>query len=76
MKAELVVKQTARLAELIEQQGLNPVMVCSPQLRMPLHSLLKVAIPRLPVLSYTEIAESPFRVESLGVVSDADALAA
>ncbi|MGI5169926.1 flagellar biosynthesis protein FlhA [Spirillospora sp. CA-253888] len=74
--AENLIGQTLRLAEAAEQQGVSPALVCSPQLRMPLRRLLKMAAPRLPLLSYTEIADCPTRVETLGVVTDAEALAA
>ncbi|GIH81481.1 flagellar biosynthesis protein FlhA [Planobispora longispora] len=76
VRAESLITQASRLADNAEQQGVAPVLVCSPQLRMPLRRLLKLAAPRLPLLSYTEIAECPFRVETLGVVTDAEALAA
>ncbi|MBG0818637.1 flagellar biosynthesis protein FlhA [Planomonospora sp. ID82291] len=75
-RAEAVIGHAAQLSEAAEQQGIIPVLVCSPQLRMPLRRLLKFGAPRLPLLSYAEIAECPFRVETLGVVTDAEALAA
>ncbi|GAA3448023.1 flagellar biosynthesis protein FlhA [Planomonospora venezuelensis] len=75
-RAETVIIQAQRLVEAAEQQGLAPVLVCSPQLRMPLRRMLKLSAPRLPLLSYNEISESTFRIETLGVVTDAEALAA
>ncbi|GII05680.1 flagellar biosynthesis protein FlhA [Planobispora takensis] len=75
-RAEAVIGKATQLVEAAEQQGIAPVLVCSPQLRLPLRRMLKFAAPRLPLLSYTEIAECPFRVETLGVVTDAEALAA
>ncbi|WP_067473215.1 flagellar biosynthesis protein FlhA [Actinomadura hibisca] len=74
--AENLIGQAIRLTEMAEQQGVTPALVCSPQLRTPLRRLLKMAVPRLPLLSYTEIAECTARVETLGVVTDAEALAA
>jgi flagellar biosynthesis protein FlhA len=75
-RAEALVADASRLAEQVEQQGLTPVLVCSPQLRLPLRRLLRVAAPRLPVLSYAEITGSATRIESMGVVSGAYAIAA
>ena len=75
-RAEDLVADAARQAEAAEQRGLSPVLVCSPQLRMPLHRLLKVSVPRLPVLSYSEIADCSGRIETVGVVSGANAIAA
>jgi flagellar biosynthesis protein FlhA len=75
-RAEALVNDAARLAEEVEQQGLTPVLVCSPQLRLPLRRLLRVGAPRLPVLSYVEIAGTTARIESMGVVSGAYAIAA
>jgi flagellar biosynthesis protein FlhA len=75
-RAESMVADAGRQSEYVEQQGHTPVLVCSPQLRMPLHRLLVLAVPRLPVLSYSEIAGCTARIESMGVVSGAYAIAA
>jgi flagellar biosynthesis protein FlhA len=75
-RAEDLVTDAARQAEAAEQRGLSPVLVCAPQLRLPLYRLVKVGAPRLPVLSYPEIADCPCRVETVGVVSGANAIAA
>ena len=57
-------------------QGRTPVLVCSPQLRLPLRRLVKVVVARLPVLSYAEIATCTARIETMGVVTGAHAIAA
>ena len=75
-RAEALMNELTRLAEAAEQRGVNPAVVCSPQLRMPLRRLLQMAVPRLPVLSYTEIAKSALRIETMGVVSGAYSIAA
>jgi flagellar biosynthesis protein FlhA len=75
-RAEAVMEELDNLTEAAEQRGLNPVVVCSPQLRMALRRLLQVGAPRLPVLSYSEIAKSALRVESVGVVNGAYSIAA
>ena len=75
-RAEALMDELNRLAEAAEQRGVSPVVVCSPQLRMPLRRLLQMAVPRLAVLSYTEIAKCALRIESMGVVSGAYSIAA
>jgi flagellar biosynthesis protein FlhA len=75
-RAEELIGEAARIAERVEQRGLSPVLVCSPQLRLPLYRLVKAGVPRLPVLSYSELAECPCRVETMGVVSGAHAIVA
>jgi flagellar biosynthesis protein FlhA len=75
-KAETIVGELGKLLESAEQAGVNPVLVCSPQLRAPLHRLVRVALQRLPVLSYTEIAGCALRIETMGVVGGAYPIAA
>ena len=75
-RAESLLSDLNRLLETAEQQGTSPVVVVSPQLRMPLRRLTAVAVPRLPILSYAEIAKCTFRIETVGVVSGAHSIAA
>ncbi|WP_205864453.1 flagellar biosynthesis protein FlhA [Planosporangium mesophilum] len=75
-RAEIMVAELTQLCETAEQRGLSPVVVCSPQLRLALRRLLQMAVPRLPVLSYSEIAQSALRVETVGVVNGAYSIAA
>ncbi|MBI1758550.1 MAG: FHIPEP family type III secretion protein [Actinobacteria bacterium] len=75
-RAEALVSDATRLNEAAEQRGIAPVVVCTPQLRLPLHRLVRVALPRLPILSYTEITGCTARIETMGVVNGAHALAA
>ncbi|MGC9669189.1 flagellar biosynthesis protein FlhA [Planosporangium sp. 12N6] len=74
--AEKIVAELNQLVEAAEQRGASPVVVCSPQLRLALRRLLQMAVPRLPVLSYSEIAQSALRVETVGVVNGAYSIAA
>jgi flagellar biosynthesis protein FlhA len=69
VRAESIMGELAHLIEAAEQRGVSPVAVCSPQLRLPLRRLLQVALPRLPVLSYSEIARSTLQIETVGMVS-------
>jgi flagellar biosynthesis protein FlhA len=75
-RAESLITDLSRFLEAAEQQGATPIVVVSPQLRMPLRRLVSVAVPRLPVLSYSEIAKCTFRIETVGVVSGAYPIAA
>jgi flagellar biosynthesis protein FlhA len=75
-RAEAMVEELNQLAEAAEQRGANPVVVCSPQLRLALRRLLQMAVPRLPVMSYSEIAQCALRVETVGVVNGAYSIAA
>ncbi|MEU4559932.1 flagellar biosynthesis protein FlhA [Actinoplanes sp. NPDC023936] len=76
MRAESIVSEASRLAEAAEQQGLNPVLACSPQLRLPLMRLLRAGSRRVQVLSYSEISGSTAQIETIGVVNGAYAGAA
>jgi flagellar biosynthesis protein FlhA len=62
------------MSETAEQRGLTPVLVCSPQLRAPLRRVVRMTVPRLSVLSYGEVSAAT-RIETIGVVSGADATA-
>ncbi|MCU7727124.1 flagellar biosynthesis protein FlhA [Actinoplanes sp. KI2] len=76
MRAEAIVTEAARLVETAEQQGLSPVLACSPQLRLPLMRLLRAGSRRVQVLSYGEISGSTAQIETIGVVNGAYAGAA
>jgi flagellar biosynthesis protein FlhA len=76
LRAEAVVGEAARLVEAAEQQGVTPVLACSPQLRLPLMRLLRAGSRRVQVLSYSEISGSTAQIETMGVVNGAYAGAA
>jgi len=61
------------MLEEAERSGLSPVLVCSPQVRAALSRLIRQVLPRLPVISYTEVSRTA-QIESLGVVSGAVAI--
>ena len=56
------------LAQQVEQQNLNPVLVCAPQIRPAVRRLTATTLPRLPVLSYNELS-GPIQISSVGVVT-------
>jgi flagellar biosynthesis protein FlhA len=76
MRAEAMVSEASRLVEAAEQQGMTPVLACSPQLRLPLMRLLRAGSRRVQVLSYSEISGSTAQIETMGVVNGAYAGAA
>jgi len=64
-------KLIGKLSVLIDEgikRGLQPVIVTSSQLRLPLKRLLERAIPQISVLSYNEI-DSTLNIENIGVIS-------
>jgi flagellar biosynthesis protein FlhA len=69
---ESLVKQVTQLAQEAEEAGRRPVLVCSPQLRPALHRLLSPVVPRLPIVSVSEITPV-VRPERVGVVNPSDA---
>jgi len=55
------------------ERGDRPVVVCAPQIRLPLRRLIS-QVSDLPVLSFNELAGNAPVVETIGVISDARAL--
>ena len=70
---DALVSGCSGLLEEAERSGLSPVLVCSPQVRAALARLMRQVLPRLPVISYTEVSRTA-QIETLGVVSGAVAI--
>ncbi len=68
---EQLAREISTLAEQAEQRGFQPVLLCSPKLRPPLRRMLKVAVPRVAIMSVDEIGPQ-VRIERVGMVSDVD----
>ncbi len=60
-----------RQMQVAQQNGLHPIVLCSPSVRLALKRLTERAAPALVVLSYSEIAPG-LRVESIGQISTTD----
>lgn len=75
-RAETVMDQLARLTTAAEERGMVPVLAVAPGLRSATRRLVALGVPRLPVLSYSEVGGSGLRIETVGTVTGADALAA
>jgi flagellar biosynthesis protein FlhA len=68
---EALVTETARQYQAIIERGNRPVLVCAPQIRLPLRRLLASTVPDLPVLSYSEVSSNATVVDTVGVISNA-----
>jgi len=66
--AEQLATAVARNAQEAEMKGIEPVLVCSTQLRAALRRLLQAAAPRLPVLAYTELG-AQLELDTIAVVN-------
>ena len=67
-QAEQLAMEVARVAQIAEQRGENPVLMCAGNLRPAVRRLVRNIAPGLPVLSYTELSPQ-LQVETIGVVS-------
>ena len=67
---DILVRNVTEILEAAEAHNAAPVLVCSPQIRMPLARLMRQVVPRLPVISYGEITRTA-TVETVGMVSGA-----
>ncbi|WP_344169157.1 flagellar biosynthesis protein FlhA [Pilimelia columellifera] len=74
--AEALVADVTRLSTAAEEQGIAPVLACSPQLRPALRRLLRAGARDEAVLSYSELSGATAQIETIGVVGGAYAGAA
>jgi flagellar biosynthesis protein FlhA len=70
---DVLVRGCTDLLDEAERMNLSPVLVCSPQVRAALSRLVRQVLPRLTVISYSEVSRTA-QIESLGVVSGAVAI--
>lgn len=75
-RVERVLTMLRTRVQEVEMSGYEPILVCAPGLRPALRRTVALALPELPVLSYSEVTCAPVQVETVGVVSDATAIAA
>jgi flagellar biosynthesis protein FlhA len=69
-RVEALISDASRMLDQAERAGRTPVLVCSPQLRPAVRRLLSPTVPRLAVLSYTEVPPG-LTIDALGVVTGA-----
>jgi len=70
---DALVRGCTEILDDAERLNLSPVLVCSPQVRAALSRLVRQVLPRLTVISYSEVSRTA-QIESLGVVSGAVAI--
>lgn len=68
LMAQRVISSLAHLLLEAENQDVRPVLACAPQIRLAVRRMVRPAIERLPVLSYSELTGSA-QVRSVGVVN-------
>ena len=71
-RMEILLDQIARAVEQAARQGLHPVILCSPQIRRTVRYITERPLPRIPVMSYREVA-GDVEVPSVGRVRLPDA---
>ena len=75
-RVERVVDEVSRKVRAVEDAGWSPVLVCAPALRAPLRRVVSLTTPGVAVLTYSEVSGPGLVVETVGVVSGAEAVAA
>ena len=68
---ELIEKTASTLIGAAQQVGEQPVILCSPRIRLPLFQLLERHIPTVVVLSYSELI-TDIRVEAIDSIGEAE----
>ena len=64
---QMLIESTSRAVKEHSGDGVQPIVLCSPQVRMYFRRITERALPRLAVLSYNEIDPNA-RVESVGII--------
>jgi flagellar biosynthesis protein FlhA len=75
-RVEGMLESVREKTELAEAGGRPAVLVCAPAIRPALRRLVALAVPRLPVLSYTEVSGTRLTIETVGVVGVRHVIAA
>jgi len=66
--AQAVLGSLSQLLVDAENRNIRPVLVCAPQVRSAVHRMIKMAVDRLPVLSYSEL-NGNVQIRSVGTVT-------
>ena len=66
--AQSLLNQLVTLSQEAEEQNSTPVLACAPQLRAAVRRMTMSVLPRLPVISYSEL-NGPLEIRSVGVVT-------
>jgi flagellar biosynthesis protein FlhA len=73
--AQAIIRKLSEQMDQAGEQGRNPVLLCSGQIRLALKRLIDRSLPTLPIMAYTEIMPR-VEVEALGAVEPELTLAA
>lgn len=65
---EKIIEEIENILQQISKEATRPVIVISPNIRLYFRNLVERELPRLPVLSFTEIS-SDVQLESAGIIS-------
>ncbi len=68
--AEALVASIAERYRVESAKGHKPVLVCAAQIRLPLRRLVRLSVPQLPVLSYTELSSGSVAINAIGMIDD------
>ncbi len=68
--AEALVADVQRRFQELMDEARKPILVCPASLRLPLRRLIRIAVPELPVVSFSELAGVTAKIEAVGVISD------
>jgi flagellar biosynthesis protein FlhA len=68
--SQSVMNHLATLTQQLEDTNVAPVLVCAPQIRAAVRRMVATSLPRVPVLSYSELT-GPLQIRSVGVVTGA-----
>ncbi|MGQ9461934.1 MAG: flagellar biosynthesis protein FlhA [Candidatus Fervidibacter sp.] len=63
-----LMEEIAMAAERVAAEGVQPILVCSGSLRLPLRRLLARFLPRIPVISYEEVNSAKVSIQTKAVI--------
>lgn len=66
--SQQIIESIAKNAEDLSMEGVSPILLCSPSVRMYVRQLIERYLPDMPVLSYNEL-DANIEVQSVGVVN-------
>jgi len=67
-ESQAIIESVASNVEQLSMQEINPIIICSPAVRMYIKQLIERYLPDIPVLSFNEL-ETNVEVQSVGVVN-------
>lgn len=74
-RLDAILAQLGNAVAAAEASGHPVVLVCAPALRPAVRRLVLLGLPRLPVLSYSEVTGAGIQIETVGVVTGVHAIA-